>query len=96
MGRSGRLHKLTERSSGPPAALCSVCDAPLCQHILEQTSVGPGRTCFCSDSLFSAFNSTVGSQGTPGLEPPWGHLPLVESKLKGVARAQVLLLTLRL
>lgn len=69
---------------------------PWYQYIIKQTSVGTGRTCFCSGSLLSAFSSTVGFRGALGLGPPQGHLPLVESKLEGVAGAQVLLLTLRL
>ena len=58
--------------------------------------MGTGRTCFCSASLLSAFSSTVGFWGALGLGPPRGHLPFVESKLEGVARAQVFLLMLRL
>ena len=76
--------------------LSSVCDTPFVSALSKTDLCGHRGAMFCSGSLLSAFSSTVGFQGTLGLGPPQGHLPLVESKLEGVAGAQVLLLTLRL
>ena len=76
--------------------LSSACDTPFVSAHYKTDLCGHREDVLCSGSLLSAFSSTVGFRGALGLGPPQGHLPLVESKLEGVAGAQVLLLTLRL